>query len=204
MKYQAPETFNAGGGNWLSEPGTYHLIVTGVDEEATTKDGKVLDAFRVSFEALEGTTKDKHGDFTGRKKTCDLLFWNPKLTDKNEGEFARKKQGRFMLATGLLDEGSAGKEVEINLESAIGRQVIATLEQKEGKDDRKFLDLHFADIFHIDDPAGSKFPMCKRSLGLIPKSHHRDPKSFGGSSNGDGAANEAGGGSTTDDDLGDL
>jgi hypothetical protein len=106
------------------------------------------------------------------------MFFNGKLTDKNEGLFARQKQGRFFLATGLLTEDQLGTEVDIDLEDAVGRQVVLTLEEQDGKNDRKFLSLHFADIWHIDDPAVSHFPQCSASKGLIPPSHRRDLKSF--------------------------
>jgi hypothetical protein len=178
MKYRAPETVETGGGNWLTQPGTYHVVITGADEEPHNAKGELMDAFRITAQALEGTVKDEDGMFTEKDKTVDLMFFNPKLTDKNEGLFARQKQARFFLATGLLTEEQLGTEVDIDLENAVGRQVVLTLEEQDGKGDRKFLSLHFADIWHIDDPAVAKFPQCVASKKLIPAPHRRDPKSF--------------------------
>ena len=178
MKYRAPETVDTGGGNWLTQPGTYHVVVTHADEEPTNAKGEMMDGFRITCQALEGTVKDEAGKFTERDKTVDIIFWNPKLTDKNEGLFARQKQGRFFLATGLLTEEQLGTEVEIKLENAVGRQIVLTLDEQDGIGDRKFLQLHFADIWHIDDPAATSYPKCAKSLGLIPKPHRRDAKTF--------------------------
>ena len=181
MKYRAPETVETGGGNWLQQPGTYHIVITGADENPTNAAGGPIDGFRITGQALEGTAKDEDGKFTEKDKTVDLIFWNPKLTDKNEGLFARQKQGKFFLATGLMTEDQLGSDVDIDLEDSIGRHVIVTLEETEGTGDRKFLQLHFSSIWHIDDPAVAKFPQCAKSKGLIPKAHRRDPKSFGAS-----------------------
>lgn len=178
MRYKAPETLDTGGGNWLTLPGTYHVVVTNTDEAPTNAKGEMLDGFRVTFQALEGTVKDEDGKFTERDKTIDLVFFNGKLTDKNEGQFARQKQGRFFIATGLLTDGQLGTEVDINLEDAVGRQVVMTLEEQDGKGDRKFLQLHFADIWHIDDPAAASYLKCAKSVKLIPAPHRRDPKTF--------------------------
>lgn len=178
MKYKAPETLDTGGGNWLSQPGTYHAVVTHADEEPTNAKGEMLDGFRITFQALEGTVKDEDGKFTERDKTVDLMFFNGKLTDKNEGLFSRQKQGKFFIATGLLTDEQLGTDVDINLEDAVGRQVVMTLEEEDGKGDRKFLRLHFTDIWHIDDPAASSYPKCAKSVKLIPAAHRRDPKSF--------------------------
>jgi hypothetical protein len=181
MKYRAPETCETGGGNYLSHPGTYHIVITGADENPHNAAGGPIDGFRITAQALEGTVKDEDGKFTEKDKTVDLIFWNPKLTDKNEGLFARQKQGKFFLATGLMTDEQLGGDVDIDLEDAIGRHVIVTLEETEGTGDRKFLQLHFSSIWHIDDPAVAKFPQCAKSKGLIPKAHRRDPKSFGSS-----------------------
>jgi hypothetical protein len=185
MKYKAPETADTGGGNWLTLPGTYHAVVTHADEHPTKANGDLMDAFRVTVQALEGTVKGEDGKFSERDKTLDLIFWDAKLTDKNEGMFARQKQARFFLATGLMTEEQLGTEIDINLEDAVGRQIVCTLEEQDSqRGDRKFLSLHFADIWHIDDPAAANYPKCDKSIKLIPKALRRDPKSFAKSNGG--------------------
>lgn len=189
MKYRAPETLDSGG-NWIDKPGTYHLVITGADEHPTKANGEMLDAFRIACLALEGTVREG-GEFTERDKTVNLMFFNPKLTDKNEGAFARQKQGKFFLAAGLLTEDQLGQEVELDLADCVGRQIIATLEERDGDAGRTFIDLHFSDVWHIDDPAASKFPKCEKSIKLAPPPHRRDPKTFEKKPNGNHKSKEA-------------
>jgi len=177
MQYKAPGSYETGG-DWITEPGTYHLVVTDATETPVSKSGQQLDAFRVSCTAVEGTVRDANGKFTQIDKTIELLLWNPKLTDKNEGEFARKKQGRMLIALGLINENLKNQTAEIDLADAVGRNIIVTLEQRDGNDDRQYLDIHFADIWHIDDPAGAKFPRNDEVLKMAPASHRRAPGSF--------------------------
>ena len=176
MKYRAPETTDTGGGNWLTLPGTYHGVITHADEHPVNAKGESLDGFRITVQALEGTPRDESGKFAERDRTVDLMFWHPKLTDKNEGMFARQKQAKFFLATGLMSEQQLGNEIDIDLEDAIGRQVIFTLEEQEGKTGRSFLQLHFADIWHVDDPDTSSYPKCQKSISLIAKPLRRAQK----------------------------
>jgi hypothetical protein len=178
MKYKAPETLDTGGGNWLRSPGTYHLVITAAEENPETKAHKIRDGFAATCQTLEGTVRDDNDVFTERDKTVTIFFRNPQLTDKNEGLFARQKQGKFFVATGLMTEDQVGQSLDIDLDDCIGRQVIATLEAEAGDNGMIFLDLHFSDIWHIDDPAAAKYPKCQKSIGLVPKAHRRDPNSF--------------------------
>lgn len=179
MKYSTPDALPSGGGNWIDKPGTYHLVITATDEEPTSKDKKLIDGFKVDFQAVEGTVRDADGKFTEANKTLDMVFFNPKITDKNEGLFARQKQAAFFIAAGLMtEEQLGGQEIDIDLTKAVGRNVIATLEEDKQDNGKSFIRLSYADIFHIDDPRASKFPRNERALSLIPAEHRRDPKSF--------------------------
>ncbi len=156
--FDAPETTDTGGGNFLRDPGTYHLICTSVEDPATNKDGGVLGGFRANFQVLAGSTPGQ------RDKTCDVIFWDPKLTDKNEGLFARQRQAAFYIATGIIKPQDLGKSgLTIDPEKAKGRQCVATFEIED-----KFIRLHFCDLWHVDDPAAAKFPKDEKSLAMIP------------------------------------
>lgn len=179
INFDAPESIPTGGGNWIDKPGTYHLMITAFDEEPVTKDKKLVDGFKIDFQALEGTVRDPDGKFSEKDKTIGMTFYNPKITDKNEGLFARQKQAAFFIASGLMTEEHLGKQgIAINLKDAVGRNVVATLEEQEGTDGKKYVRLAYADIFHIDDPRAAKFPKNEKVLALIPTAHRRDPKSF--------------------------
>lgn len=177
MKYRAPETIDTGGGNWLDKPGTYHLIITAATESPLKKNGEMLDGFRITCQAIDGTVRDSAG-FTEKDKTVELMFWHPKLTDKNEGMFSRQKQAKLFIATGLLTEEQLGQEVDLDLEDVVGKQIIATLEANEGDTGRTFLDLHFSDLWHVDDPAAAKCPKNQKAIELMPPSHRRKAESF--------------------------
>lgn len=204
IKYDAPESL-PGGGKWITKPGTYHLVVTATDEEPVNKKKELVDGFVVDFQALEGTVKDADGKFTEKDKTTSLTFYNPKITDKNEGLFARQKQMAFFVATGILTEDQLGKTgLSIDLEKARGRHVIATLEEQEGTDGRNYIRLSYSDIFHIDDPRAAGFPKNEKALSLIPPAHRRDPKSFKANGNGDDAPKQQAAAATGSTDLDDL
>ena len=178
MKFDSPEQLPTGG-NWIDKPGTYHLVITATDEEPVSKrDKQLIDGFKIDFQAVEGTVRDADGKFTEKDKTIDIVFFHPKITDKNEGLFARQKQAAFFIAAGLMTENDLGKSVEINLDDAKGRHVIATLEEEKTDNGRSFIRLAYADIFHIDDPRAAKFPKNDQAIALIPSKHRRDPKSF--------------------------
>lgn len=186
FEMEMPESFDTGG-SFLTEPGTYHLAVLNVDEQPQAKNGQLLDGFRVDFEVLAGP----HA-----KKQVEVTFWNPKLTDKNNGEMAKKKQGRFVTNTGLVAAAKPGERVTVDLQQAKGRQVIATLAQRENQNDpsKKYIDLNFADIWHVDDPAAPNCDRNQDALKLLPKSLRRDPASFkpAAPANGSGSSNNGG------------
>lgn len=153
------------GGQWLSDPGTYHMLITDISEEPTSKDGTLVPnaAFRVTCAVCDGTVPGQ------AEKTTDITFFRPKATDKNEGAFARKKIDRFLVATCLMTEEQVLEKakVRIDLQEAVGRQFVVKLEKE--KEDSKFLSLSFADIFHVDDSAVANIPRSKEHLSLIDK-----------------------------------
>jgi hypothetical protein len=163
-----------GDSNFLSEPGTYHFAVLAVDEQPTNRDGKPLDGFKVHCCVLDGTTVNQ------AKKELELMFFAPKLTDKNNGEFAKRKQARFAMATGILPQAAPGQRVSVDLQQAAGRQFVAEVERGTGSDGQptKFLQLAWANIYHVDDPAVAAVPKDAAALALLPKELRKTAKDF--------------------------
>lgn len=185
MEIDLPESME-GESNFLETPGTYHTAVLAVDENPTTKDGQPIDGFKVHFCALDGTTPGQ------QKKEFELTFYNPKPTDKKNGEFAKRKQARFAMATGILPQAQPGQRVSINLQDAMGRQLVMELEpridQKTGQPS-KFLQLAWANIWHVDDPAVAQVPKDAGALSLLPANLRRSADSFAtAKANGNGSA----------------
>lgn len=176
FEIEMPESTDRGG-SFLDQAGTYHFSVTAVDEQPTGNDGKLIDGFRVSCAVLAGTTPCQE------KKEVDITFFNPKMQDKNNGEFSKRKQARFVLAVGLLDgPRKGGERVTIDLQQAIGRQFIATMEErtftKRDGSQGKSIDLHFADLWHVDDPEAAAYPKNEAALKLLPASLRKKPEQF--------------------------
>lgn len=161
--------------NFLNEVGTYHVAVLNVDENPTTRDGAPVDGFKVHFCAMDGTGAGQ------QKKEIELTFYNPKASDKNNGEFAKRKAARFAMATSILPQAQPGQRVTVNLQDALGRQLVIEVERKTDQatgQPSKFLQLAWANIWHIDDPAVSAVPKDAAALSLLPASLRRTPESF--------------------------
>lgn len=170
---EAPESVETGG-SFLEQPGTYHFAVLDVDEQPQSKSGQLIDGFRVTAEVLAGTVDGQEG------RQVDLIFFNPKLTDKNNGEFAKKRQWRFGMAVCLVGgPKKPGEQATVNLQDAKGRQFIATVAYDDrDTSGRKFLQLNFADIWHVDDPQAPRFRLNEAALAWLPKEMRRDPSFF--------------------------
>ena len=158
FQHQSGEDFSAGG-NFLREPGTYHVCVTGVEEMPHKRDGSLIDnaAFQVDLEVLAGTVGGQE------KKSANIVFFHPKPTSPNEGAFARKLMDRFFLAVGLMGEADKKKDLSIDLQQAVGRHFIVKFDHD---DDKKYLRVAFTDIFHVDDPAVKDMPKSETAMKM--------------------------------------
>jgi len=151
------------GGTRLTEPGTYHVVVTEVNETPTKKDGSLIAnaAFAATVGVLEGTTPNQ------RDKTVNIIFFHGKPGEEKSEAFARKKMDRFFMATSILtpQQIEAKWAGSIDLTQAVGRQLIAKFGKEKPED--RFVDLEFAEIYHVDDPAVKDAPKCQQSIKLI-------------------------------------
>ncbi len=154
------------GSAFAKEPGTYHMIIQGVDDLPTKKDGTPIDNadFRVNFAILAGTVDGQ------QDKTGELTFFHPKATEKNGGAFTIKKADRMLLAVCMISDEDKGAEVDIDYQDMVGRQFIAKLELSQ---DEKYLQLSYADVYHVDDPAVAAIPKNQEALKLIEPQFRR-------------------------------
>ena len=149
------------GGDFLREPGTYHLSITHVEENPRRKrDDTIIDnaAFKVYCEVLNGTVPGQE------HKTTDFTFFWGKATDKNEGEFSKKKMSRFLLAVGLINPSDTDKKVEVDVQLAVGRHLIVKLVPSD--DDPKYLQPSFADFYSVDDPIVKAVPKSESVMKM--------------------------------------
>lgn len=156
------------GGNWMSEPGIYHMLVVESTEQPTKRDGSPISEAicRVTLSCLAGTVDGQ------RDKGFDLTFWHGKPGDEKSQAYATKRLDRFFLATGLMTRAEIEQKVskDIELADANGRQLVLELEERESATGKKFLDLKFAEIYHVDDPAVASVPKDAAALKLIAPS----------------------------------
>lgn len=154
---------------YLNEPGTYHCVITSVAENEGPK-GNPIDGFTIGFAVLDGTTKEQ------KDKSTNLCLFSPdqSKSDKSQ-EWARKKQTAFAIASGLIDLKKLGGKVQIDLQDAVGRQVVATFEHDDAK---KYLQLSYANVYHVDDPRAASFPKDKEALAIIPKELRKEAVYF--------------------------
>lgn len=185
--------------NFLSKPGTYHFAVMNADENPTyrggDKKGQMMDGFEIEAAVQAGPEAGKSHRFFVR---------NPNLAHKDQGVFCKALRGKWLEALALVDPSQRGKTVTIELVNAsgqvmvMGRQFIATMEANKGQNDKSYLDLAGAKVWHVDDPNADK---CERnqpalSPNLYPAKFRRDPKSFetqkssGANGNGHAAGNK--------------
>ena len=161
---EQPESMTGGGGNFVDKPGLYHMLVTDVDEAPTDKDDKPLDGLKVTLAVLEGEQKDR---------SFDLMLWKPKEKDS----MASKKLTAFCLATSLIGAHIPGQRTTVEPADAVGRQVCCKLAWRQKKnettgnyEDTDRVDLHYSDIWHVDDTNVAKngVKLCADALGMIP------------------------------------
>lgn len=175
MSFVLDTTEDVGGGEstYLDQPGTYHCLVTSVAENQGPKGG-VIDGFTVGLAVLAGTVE---GQKDKQKNLC--LFSPDKSKSSGNQEWAKKKQTAFAIATEVikLGEKKLGGVVEVDLQLAVGRQIVITfeLDEYEGK---KNLELSYANIYHIDDPRAAKFPKDAEAIKLATAEMQRQPPEY--------------------------
>ena len=166
MGFQLQTEFEAGseGGEsqYLNQPGTYHCVVTRAMDGEGPKGGQI-DGFTAVLSVLAGTVEGQED-----KETSLVLFSpDPNGTEKSQ-KWARAKQTAFAVATDLIDLKNKAANADIDLDEAVGRQLIVTLELNDynGKSN---LQVAYANIYHVDDPRAKKFPKSDEALSLIPE-----------------------------------
>lgn len=178
MDFEAPEDIS-NDGNYINEPGTYHIVVTEICEGESIK-GNPIDGFTFGFDVLAGTTENCAG------KSGSQSLFAPNLTGTDKQQLlAKKKLAAFFIATGVLLPEQLGKSVKINVPAAVGQQLILTLSRKMEKDDNgnytvetKLLEINYSDIFHVDDPAAKSYPKSEDALGMIDAKDRHKPGWF--------------------------
>lgn len=163
---QSETVENTGGSKYVNAEGTFHFLINDIDENPATKDHKPIEgALKVQAEVLAGTDSSQIG------RTLETMFFKGRPTDKDGGEFANKKLTRFFLAIGLISHQPGSKTV-IEPSHGVGRQFCAKINVRE-QNGKKYFDIAYADIWHIDDAEAKDIPKDAEALGLIDASQRK-------------------------------
>jgi hypothetical protein len=169
---------------YLEVAGKYHATIVTMHEEKmpnSQDDGSGFEqpipgGFSITAEVLGGEQADKK---------FSLIFWGPKL-DKPEDDkgnvWSRKKQAAFAIACDLVKLDQLGKRVNIDLQDAVGAQVVVELDieeytKRDGKKGKKPV-MVWANIFHVDDPRAKGAVMSDKLLASIPAENRHKPEYF--------------------------
>jgi hypothetical protein len=179
-EFDLPEDLDNEGGKYLSEPGTYHLVIEQVNE-GTGPNGKAIDGFSLECRVMAGTVAEQEGRGT------TLTFWQPNLTGSEESQKATKRQNAALfVACNQVDPTQLGKRASIDIGKLQGEHMIVTLERRMDKDEltgkytvpSKFLRINYASIYHVDDPDAAGFPKDAEALTTIDRAKRRPAEWF--------------------------
>lgn len=172
-----------GGGTYLKSPGKYHILVENIRVGLSTKD-KVMDGTTVEMKVMAG----EHAG-----KVVTPVLWNVDLqgSEKNQA-MAVRRLTNFFLAANVIPKDKLGEEFEFDENDANGAQIVVEFgwgrqqnENGEWEDDTGKVDFHYANIWHIDDPAAASVEKDTEALGSIEPEHRHDTDwfDFGGKKN---------------------
>jgi len=172
--YDCPEDVNEdnvyGDVNYLEVECWAHAKITCADASPKDKNGNSRSnaIVELTMEVLAATEQGQEG------KVVKEIIWGPKLDATDGGKFARRKIGRLAIATGLVDENSKGKRVSVDFSKLEGRQMIVQF--KLDSDEKKYMGIAFADMYHIDDPRKKNVPRDQTAIGFTPGGQEAQPE----------------------------
>lgn len=178
MKWNPGGDTSQGGGKFLREgdDGWHHVVITAAREGAVKSDGNPINnaMAQIECEVIASTVPTAVG------KAWENTFFQPKLNGKDGGAFTKKVFDRFLMATSMATQeqlDNPESELDINMESMVGRQFIVKLATEDGDNNKKYLRIAYADIFHVDDPAVKDQPKNEQYLkpDFFPPEWRWDP-----------------------------
>jgi hypothetical protein len=174
-----------GPSGFLDQPGTYHLLVENLKVGLNSKD-----------EPFNGTTVEVQclgGSVAGQEqKKVSLTLWDIDASKpEDEQKQTVKRLWAFYIATNVLQPADMQSgDVDFDEKLAIDNQLVVKLQHKQKKfvengkavwrDDpsSRFLEIAYADIFHVDDPDVASVPKNADAIAIIPKKHRHEQAWF--------------------------
>ncbi len=168
-QFTAPET-TEGHSDYLEVEGKFHFIIEAMRDGKNSK-GDVYKGFTFDVKVAEG-------EHAGKK--VGLSLSDPDPTHKDQGDFARRRQAAFLIATNLMAPSQLGKPVAFDPDNALGAQFVAELvhSKDQNKKPTKFLEIKGTNIYHVDDPRVMDVPKDNETLSIIDPANRRKPEYF--------------------------
>jgi len=153
-------------------PGTYHVIITSVNDSRTKKDGSPLDATIVEMEVLAGTVP-------GQEKKTITAFYNLDDNGEETAEYC-EKISRLCMAAGIL---KAGEERDVDPEGLKDQQVVVRYEEYTTKAGKKGASIgNFGlDVWGINHPEMASVPKNQDAIRLLRENRGKSGNVSGGS-----------------------
>ena len=177
-----PRTFNApkaedlnSESDRLEADGFFHVYVKDVRDGEPHYDNTAIEGFSCHYQVMGGEHDGKQLGTTLR---------DGQQTHQDEGEFCRKYQTSFCVATNLLTPAQLnGGEVSFDEQAARNHQLIIKVKGKKKKDDnsadpKKFYDIDGLGFFHVDDPRVADVPKLPDALAMIDPAFRRPAEFF--------------------------
>jgi hypothetical protein len=159
------------GASLIEKEGKYHLFIEIVEDGKIVGTDTEIDGFGVKASCLAGPDE--------MKKTINMVFRDGNLSDKDGGKMARKIQSAFFIASNILTpQQLTGGSVEIDEQIAVGQQVIAHLKFGKEKDGKRYLQLAWDEIYHVDDPRAKDVAKNADALSAIDAKFRRTADYF--------------------------
>lgn len=162
--FDMPEDLTAS--SYVDKPGFYHFTVDMIDENPTSNSGAAIDGKKLVLTVLAGTVPEQVG-----RRHSETIF-NPNLSSRDQGKFARLKIGRLVRALRMHDTKSGklavecrGQSVSLNWKEAIGRQFVGCL--VPNKDNAQYVEIKGAEFYDIADDEVANVPKDSAAANLM-------------------------------------
>jgi hypothetical protein len=168
-----------GEANHLEAEGVFHFLVEDIFD-GYLSDGKTAiknGGLGVKLEVL-------HGEHKGKKTGITLI--DPNTSHKDGGKAAAVKQSAFLIAANVLTfDQINGQMTSYDEQASRGHQIVAELrypmedgKKKVNDKGKSYLELHYSNIYHVDDPRVAKVEKDQAMIGLIDSKNRRDEAYF--------------------------
>lgn len=165
--------------NNLAAEGFFHVVILRCIENQTNN-GTTIDGTFVELQVLDGTVSDQ------AEKLHNETIFNPDLRkDQDKIDNANRKITAFLIACNAVTPEQLGKDIEVDVTSLRGQQMVVKIERRMDKDPAtqkftvpsKYVQVSYNHFYHIDDPRVATVPKDKEALAM-PGVIRRDAKFF--------------------------